>query len=186
MSEDRSAAEDRSATKQSEDRSAAEDRRANQQSEERIEGAAVVRAAVAGTVVFAVTSVAAVAFPGWPEAVAFAVAVCLFVLGAVAFVWAYLGAVRRSRSEVVGIAGVYFLAGGSARRSVRTRLLGALTVQVGVALATAAARPYTSLAAGTLVPLYGLGLCGLWSSRHGQFPGRHDEPRPTSRRSMTR
>ena len=45
-----------------------------------------------------------------------------------------------------------------------------------VALGAAIARPYSSLAAGTLTPLYGLALCGLWAARYGTFP-----PRPPAR-----
>jgi hypothetical protein len=55
---------------------------------------------------------------------------------------------------------------------VRTNLLGALAAQVAVAVLTASVRPYTTLAFGTLVPVYGLGLCGLWAARHGSFGSR--------------
>jgi hypothetical protein len=55
---------------------------------------------------------------------------------------------------------------------VRAALLGSLAVEVVVALATAAARPYTSVASGILVPVYGLALCGLWAARHGRFAPR--------------
>jgi hypothetical protein len=39
-----------------------------------------------------------------------------------------------------------------------------------VASASSTKRPYTSLAFGVLVPLFGLALCGLWSSVGGTFP----------------
>ena len=55
---------------------------------------------------------------------------------------------------------------------VRRQLLGAFGVQVVVALATAAIRPFTGLAFGILVPTYGLGLVGLWGARRGAFPPR--------------
>jgi hypothetical protein len=45
-------------------------------------------------------------------------------------------------------------------------------VQVVVALVTAIARPFTGLAFGILVPVFGLGLAGLWGARRGSFPSR--------------
>jgi hypothetical protein len=72
---------------------------------------------------------------------------------------------------VLSVAGIWFLS-GSAPRSVRLTLLGCLAVQVVVALATAAIRPFTALAFGVLVPMSGLGLCGLWAAVAGTFPPR--------------
>jgi hypothetical protein len=80
-------------------------------------------------------------------------------------------AISRSRTESIGIGGLYFLA-GSASKVVRVRLLGALTAQVVIAIVAASIRPFTSVAFGVLVPVFGLGLCGLWGARHGQFPAR--------------
>ena len=133
------------------------------------------RASWWGTAVFGLTAVAAVlARPLRP--VALVVAVFLFAAGCVGFGAAYVRGVRRSRSDRVTVAGLYLLS-GSAPSDVRRSLLGALGVQIVLALATAIARPYTSLAAGTLVPVFGLGLCGLWAARHGAFPPR-DGPDP--------
>jgi hypothetical protein len=123
-----------------------------------------------GTAAFAVAAVAAVVVSAL-EPVAFAVAVTLFAAGCVAFAAAYVRAVGRSRTDRIAVTSLYFLA-DSAPAAVRRSLLGALAAQVVVALGTAAARPYTSLAAGTLVPIYGVGLCGLWAARHGTFPPR--------------
>jgi hypothetical protein len=135
-------------------------------------GADIVRAAWWGTGVFAVAAVAAVVVrPLRPVSVV--VDVVLFAAGCVAFGAAYVRGLGRSRRERVAVTGLYLLA-GSAPVDVRRRLLGALAAQVVIALATAIARPYTSLAAGTLVPMYGLGLCGLWAARHGTFPPRPD------------
>ena len=127
---------------------------------------------------FALTSAAAVVLPEAPlEVPAFAVAIGLFLAGCVAFVAAYSRAVARSRTDLIGVNTLFFLTGTTAPPEVRRSLLGALAVQVAVGLGAAIARPYTSLAAGTLVPVYGLGLCGLWAARHGRFPPRpHDQP----------
>jgi hypothetical protein len=54
-----------------------------------------------------------------------------------------------------------------------------LAAQVVVAVATAAARPFTTLAFGVLVPVFGVGLNGLWAARHGRFPPR-PVPEPPS------
>jgi hypothetical protein len=57
-----------------------------------------------------------------------------------------------------------------------------LAIQITVALVTALARsesddgsPGTSLAVGILVPMFGLGLNGLWCAFHGVFPPRLEE-----------
>jgi hypothetical protein len=130
----------------------------------------VARAAWAGTAVFAVSAASAVAAEGL-RPVAVAVALALFVAGTVAMLWALTRAAARSRTDDVTVPGVFFLQ-GSAPRSVRRHLLGATLVQTAVAFATAGARPFTSLAFGILVPVYGLGLAGLWGARHGEFGPR--------------
>lgn len=138
---------------------------------DRVAGAAIVRGSWAGTALFIATAVAAVVVDV-ARPVAAAVAVALFVAGAVAFLWAYGIAVSRSRTDAIGIGGLYFLAGDTAPSSVRRTLLASLATQTVVAIVTAAARPYTSLAFGVLVPMFGLGLAGLWGARHGSFGPR--------------
>jgi hypothetical protein len=59
-------------------------------------------------------------------------------------------------------------------------LLVPLGIQIVVAVATAAARPFTPLAFGILVPLYGLGLAGVWGAAFGTFAPRRQ---PEQRRS---
>ena len=134
-------------------------------------GEAIVRSSWLGTAVFVVTALVATATEV-ARPVAAAVAIVLFMVGAVAFLWAYAVAVSRSRNDAIGIGGLYFLVGDTAPSSVRRALLGSLAIQIAVAVGTAAARPYTSLAFGVLVPMFGLGLCGLWGARHGSFRPR--------------
>ncbi len=136
-----------------------------------MKGAAIRRASWVGTGVFVVSAVAAVISPSTFEEVALAVAVALFAGGCAVFLWAFFVAAARSRTQRLELAQVWFLTGPPTPPSVRRSLLGALGVQVVAGLATAAARPYTSLAAGVLVPMWGLGLCGLWAARHATFPG---------------
>ena len=101
----------------------------------------------------------------------------LFAAGFLAFCWSLLRAADRSRDEELSVAGLWFLAGSSAPRSVQRDLLVPLGLQVVVAVATAAVRPFTPLAFGILVPLYGLGLAGVWGAAFGTFgPRRHQEP----------
>lgn len=141
-------------------------------------GTGLRRASWWGTGAFTVTAAAAVTDRSAVlQAVAFAVAVALFLAGCVLFFAAYARGVARSRTDEVAVTTLYFLA-GAVPPGVRRSLLGSLGVEVAVALATAIARPYTSLAAGALVPMYGLGLCGVWSARHGVFPPRQAPARP--------
>jgi hypothetical protein len=86
---------------------------------------------------------------------------------------AYAIAIGRSRFDAIGIGGLYFLA-GSAPAPVRRLLLGALAVQTVVAFATAGARPFSALAFGILVPMFGLGLSGRWGARYGNFDPRDE------------
>ena len=128
------------------------------------------RAAVWGTAVFVVTS-AIGAVVKQAELVALVVALLLFAAGTVVFLWALLVAAARSRECEMTMAGLFLLQ-GSAPRDVQRTLLGAFAVEVVVAFGVAIARPFTSLAFGLLVPVYGLALAGLWGARHGTFPPR--------------
>ena len=129
-----------------------------------------------GTGAFTATAILGVAVPHPLAGLAAGVAFALFGVGCVVFVWAYALAVARSRTDEISVVGLYLLS-GSAPPPLRLRLLGAVGVQSVAALATASARPYTIAAAGILVPVYGLGLCGLWAAKHGTFPPRRAAPR---------
>ena len=133
-------------------------------------GESLIRFSVLTTALFTVTSVVAVLVEGFRTTSA-VIDLVLFAIGIVAFMAAFLIAVNRSRVELIGVGGLYFLA-GCAPRTVQVRLLGALAVQVVVAVAAASAAPFTSVAFGILVPVLGLGLAGLWGARHGTFPAR--------------
>lgn len=130
----------------------------------------MIAASWIGTAVFTVTAVLSVATSAM-RAVGVAVALVLFAIGCVVFLKAFFEAVERSRTEEIAVANLYFLS-GSAPSAVRRHLLGSTAVQVVVAFATASARPFTAVAFGILVPMYGLGMAGLWAARHGEFPNR--------------
>jgi hypothetical protein len=140
-------------------------------------GSRIVVADYAGTGVFAATALAAAAFPHDLAIVAAVVDLILFGAGCAAFLWAYAVAVSRSRTHVVHLAGLFFLS-GTAPKPVAIRLRGTFFAQVGLAVLTASLRPFTPLAFGVLVPVYGLGLMGLWGARHGVFVARDGEPSP--------
>ncbi len=131
-------------------------------------GTGLIRFSWQATAMFTITAVAAVIGPDWLRWPAVVVALALFAVGIVTMLWAFAVAVRRSRVDAIGVGGLY-LGMGSSPRVVRQHLLGALVLQVVVGIATASIRPFTSLAFGTLVPILGIGLMGLWAARHGEF-----------------
>ena len=139
----------------------------------RADGQSLVTAVLAVTAGWTAVAVAAAVGPEvlWP--VAAAVSVVVFAAGTVLFLWGFGVAVGRSREDVMGIGGLYFLA-GSAPRPVQVRLLGCLAVQVVVSTGVALSHPFTALAFCTLVPMFGLGACGLWAAKYGTFPPRPD------------
>ena len=135
-------------------------------------GAGIVNLAWAGTGAFVAVAAGGVLAPDGMGPVVAGLSLVLFSVGCVAFLWSYGIAIGRSRHDQISIAGLYFLSGGSAPRDVRRRLLVALAVQVVAAVAAASIRPFTSVAFGVLVPVFGLGLCGLWAARYGTFERR--------------
>jgi hypothetical protein len=136
------------------------------------EGARIVQASWAGTAVFTVASALGVVAPQPFSGVSSVVSVALFGAGCVVFVAAFLYAVRRSRTDDITVAMLFFLMGGGTPRPVRRHLLASLAVEVVVAVAAATARPFTSQATSILAPMWGLSLCGLWAARHGRFKPR--------------
>ena len=138
-----------------------------------------------GTGLLSVTAVLAAVAPDPFAPAAVAVALVLFAVGTVAFMWAYAVAVGRSRTDLIGMGGLFFLA-GSAPRSVQRSLVASLVVQVVVAVSTASVWLFASehfarstvnpLAFGLLAPMYGLGLMGLWGAKFGTFSPRPPDP----------
>jgi nitrogen fixation-related uncharacterized protein len=135
-------------------------------------GEGLLRADAWATLVFAVVSVAAAVVPDPLEFVAVPVDLVLFVAGCSAFLWAYAVAIGRSRYDDLTMAGVFVLSNRVAPARVTRAFWLLLAAQVVVGLATAAARPFTALAFGVLVPMLGLGLMALWGARHGDFPAK--------------
>ncbi len=133
-------------------------------------GQRILWASVIGTVIFVVaTAIGTLAID--VVEVTVVVSLVLFALGMAVFFVAYVKAIGRSRYEAIGMGGLFFLA-GSAPRPAQVVLLGSLAVEVVVGLVAASVRIYTPVAFALLVPMYGLGLAGLWGANHGTFPPR--------------
>lgn len=134
-------------------------------------GRAIVSASWLGTALFVVAATAAAADPDRLGAAFAVLAVGYLVVGIVLFLVTLAVAASRSRTDAIGIGGLFFLQ-GSAPRSVQVQLMTSFAIEVVVAFVVASVRIYTPLAFGLLVPMYGLGLAGLWGARHGTFGPR--------------
>jgi hypothetical protein len=140
----------------------------------------LVRINMVLTALFVVfTTVAAAVFS--PE-LRVAVAVfdlALFAIGVSTFILGYFSAVQRSRYDEISVAGLFLLLDKVADRSTAVKMNSALAVQTIVGLTGAIVRgstdgkPGSTLAFGVLVPLLGLGLNGMWASKHGVFEARN-------------
>lgn len=135
-------------------------------------GAAIVNLAFLGTGLLVGTSVAAAAVPDTFGLVHAVLSCVLFAVGTGAFLWAYALGVSRSRSDAIGILGLFFLAGEVAPVHVRRPFRIALAVEIVAVTAAAAVRPYSEVAFGILAPMYALGLMAMWGGRYGSFPPR--------------
>lgn len=136
----------------------------------------LVRINIFGTVIFVVSaSMSTVIFTSGFRTLGVVVAMVLFAVGVAAFIWGYFTAVQRSRYDNISVASLYLLLGDVATSKVRWLMNGCLVVQGLCGLITALVRtstdgrPGSTLAFGVLVPLFGIGLNGLWASRHGKF-----------------
>ncbi len=130
-----------------------------------------VRASWIGTLVLIVALAVGVASPARLGIVTLVTSLVLLLSGMAGFIWSFFVAASRSRTELLSVAGLYLLSEG-APASVRRHLMGAEVVQVLSCLAAASIRPFTPVAFGILAPVYGLGVAGVWSARHGRFRPR--------------
>ncbi len=139
----------------------------------------ILRVNVVGTVMFVVSSVAAaVIFIQPARLIGVVIALGLFAIGVFAFLWSYWTAVQRSRDDDIAVTQLYFLSGPSTPKKVKRVMNGSLIVQTVTSLSAAIARsstdgrPGSTLAFGILVPMFGLGLNGLWCAQYGTFSPR--------------
>jgi hypothetical protein len=120
-----------------------------------------------------------------------ALSMVLFAMGAGGALWAYVGALERSRTAEIGVANLYLLTGATAPRPVRRLMSGLLAGQVVLALTGAiigasglSGSQVNALAFGVLVPMFGIGMNGLWAVRHGSFGPRLDKSTLPSNREI--
>ena len=151
---------------------------------ERAAGDVIVLVDIVGTVAFVVTALtAAIVFSTPAQWVGAITAMGLFAIGVFAFIWSFFNAVQRSREEQISVSQIYLLVGKPTPSRVRWTMLALLLTQCVVAMGTAIARsngsdgsPGSSLAVGILVPMFGIGLNGLWCAFHGVFESRDMPP----------
>ena len=103
-------------------------------------GLGIIRASWVGTILFSVSAVATAVAPHTFVAVGVGVSLVLFFVGIGLFLWAYAVAVNRSRTDLIGLGGLFFLV-GSAPRRVQRSLLGSFAVEIVVGLVTAGRAP---------------------------------------------
>lgn len=147
-------------------------------------GSGIVRTTVIGVAVFAVLGLGAAIWESMTGAYV-VVSLLQFFIGVVVFVLAFLRAIDRSRTEAIGIGGLFFGSGSTPKR-VQLILMLSLTVQVVVSIVVASIHLYTALAFGVLAPMWALGFTGLWVAAYGRFPQRAPEPTLAARRDAAR
>ncbi|MGZ4773569.1 MAG: hypothetical protein ACXV3B_12895 [Ilumatobacteraceae bacterium] len=144
-------------------------------------GVRVVRVDVAGTAVFLVALAVAIPLRShrFAQFLIGGVSMVLFAIGVATTLWAYTRALDRSRVEEVGVANLYLLTGPTAPRHIGRVLVSALVVQVVAAIAGAwigvvglDKGELNALAFGVLVPMFGIGMNGVWAARHGSYGPR--------------
>jgi len=144
-------------------------------------GARIVGADLIGTAVFLVTLAVAVPLRShrFAQYLIGAVSMVLFAVGVAATLWAYTRALERSRVDEVGVANLYLLTGSTAPKVVGRTMTAALVVQITAALGGAWVGvvgldegQLNALAFGVLVPMFGVGMNGVWAALHGSYGPR--------------
>jgi hypothetical protein len=144
-------------------------------------GARVVRLDLVGTAVFLLALAIAVPWRAqrFAQYVIGGVSMVLFAIGVATTLWAYTRALDRSRVEEVGVANLYLLTGQTAPKAVGRTMTLALVVQILAALGGAWVGvvgldqgQLNALAFGVLVPMFGIGMNGVWAALHGSYGPR--------------
>jgi hypothetical protein len=136
-----------------------------------------VGTSVGSTASFVLLTVVTVIWVDQLEAVYLAASFAAFLAGIGLFAVVLLLAAARSRSDAMGIGGLFFLIDCAPRNAFRA-MNGSLAAAVVVSVVGAVLRSRTAVIFGTLEPMLPLALSGLWSVRHGHFPPRVDEREP--------
>ncbi len=155
-------------------------------------GFAIVRFGIVGTVVFVVAMAIAVPLrtDRSGQVLIAAASMFLFAAGVATSLWAYTSALERSRTAEVGVSNLFLLTGPTAPKPVRFTLWACLGTQIVVAITGASIGiagldkdQLNALAFGVLVPMFGIGVNGIWAARHGSY-GLRQAPsvRPSNRK----
>jgi hypothetical protein len=136
-----------------------------------VPGRRLVEASWAGSVLLALAVAAGIVAIDTVAPAVVAVSGLLFAGGTIAFFIGYARAVERSRHELLGIGGIYFMAGSTPSR-VRRQMMASLAVEVVLVVVAVSVKPFSSLVFTSLAPMWGLGLAGMWAATHGSFPPR--------------
>ena len=135
-------------------------------------GRGIIVASWVGDVLFAVTAIPVALGVDALDDPSVVVALLLFFASLVIWCWALgLAAVRTTRGDDVQVWSLFLLEGRVPAR-VRWHLYGSFVVCLAITVGTASANPF-----GVLVPMFPLGLVGLWGARHGVYPPRKTMPR---------
>jgi hypothetical protein len=140
-----------------------------------VPGRAIIRVSWAGNVVFALTAVPVALGADDLQPLAVGIALALFGVSLVVWVWAFAVAVTRSANGDDIAVGNLFLFEGVVAKPVRAHLFGSLGACLVITAVSASANPF-----GVLVPMLPVGLIGLWGARHGTYD-RRPEARPEVR-----
>ncbi len=131
------------------------------------QGRAIIRWGWMANVVFAVSAIPVAVGVDDALGVAIGVALVLFLVATVAFVYAFaVGLARSGQGDNVAVANLFFLQ-GSAPKPIKQAFLWMFLVCLAITAGTAAWEPF-----GVLVPMLPVGLAGVWAARYGVFPPR--------------
>jgi hypothetical protein len=129
-------------------------------------GWGIIQASLAGTALFAATTLPAAFGVEVFQVPAAVVSLALFAASIpLALLALARAAVRTARQEDRITVGSLFFLQGSAPRTVRRLLLASLLVSLVVTVVAAAREPF-----GILQPVFPLSLIAQWGARHGTFP----------------
>jgi hypothetical protein len=138
------------------------------------QGRAIIGTGWVANVLFAVTAIPVAIGVDDLLGLAIGVALLLFLVSLVLFVYAFAaGLARSTKGDDLSVANLFFLQ-GSAPKPIRRRFITLFLVCLAIAVGTAAWEPF-----GVLVPMLPVGLAGTWAARHGVFRPR---PLPAPRR----
>lgn len=136
------------------------------------QGSYLVIASWVGTAVLVVVSILGLVALDTFAPLVVGVSGLMFVAGSVAFFMAYAKAVSRSRFEMIGVGGLYFLS-GTAPKHIRRSMMWSLGIQVAFVIGVIVAKPFSSMVFTSLAPVYPIGLAGCWGALYGKFLPRN-------------